>query len=97
LHWHLLSRAVELGQRQFDFKRSTFDSGTYRFNEQWGARPSGSMWYYYSRIGRISQAPPDNDRFGKAIKIWRGMPVALRQWIWIGDRTRNAMDPVHSQ
>ena len=37
LYWELLSQAIARGCKSFDFGRSTVDSGTYRFKQQWGA------------------------------------------------------------
>jgi serine/alanine adding enzyme len=81
MYWHLLSRAIERGQPVFDFGRSSPDSGTYRFKDQWGARPSPSIWQYYLRHGSIEAMRPDNARFGLAIKVWQRLPVALTRWI----------------
>jgi serine/alanine adding enzyme len=81
MYWHLLSRTVERGQPVFDFGRSTPDSGTYKFKDQWGAQPSPSIWQYYLRRGSIAAMRPDNARFGLAIKVWRRLPVALTRWI----------------
>ena len=39
LYWTALSYACESGHRRFDFGRSPPHEGTYRFKEQWGARP----------------------------------------------------------
>src|SRR5262249_12227691 len=53
MYYHLLARAVERGQDVFDFGRSTPQGGTYRFKEQWGARPAGSEWQSYLRAGSL--------------------------------------------
>src|SRR6185369_10200078 len=37
LYWEALRRACAGGFRRFDFGRSTRDSGTHRFKQQWGA------------------------------------------------------------
>ncbi|HZN35756.1 MAG TPA: FemAB family XrtA/PEP-CTERM system-associated protein [Pirellulaceae bacterium] len=81
MYWHLLKRAVERGQAVFDFGRSTVDSGTYRFKEQWGAEPSPSVWQYYLRRGSIGDLRPDNARFSLAIRAWQRLPVWLTRLI----------------
>lgn len=81
LYWSLLSRAIERGQQEFDFGRSSTGSGTYRFKEQWGAQPSPSVWQYYLRRGTVSDMRPDNAKFGLAIKLWRRLPVPLTRWL----------------
>jgi FemAB-related protein (PEP-CTERM system-associated) len=81
MYWRLLCRAVERGQDQFDFGRSSPDSGTYRFKEQWGAQPTPSAWQYHIRHGEVDQMRPDNARFGRLIRIWQRLPVPLTRWI----------------
>jgi FemAB-related protein (PEP-CTERM system-associated) len=81
MYWHLLARAVERGQRTFDFGRSTRDGSTYRFKEQWGAVPSASCWQYYLRRGSAEKLRPTNSKFGLAIRVWQRLPVALTRWI----------------
>src|SRR5207248_5237531 len=44
MYWHLLERAVQRGQSEFDFGRSSPDSNTYRFKKQWGAKPVPANW-----------------------------------------------------
>jgi FemAB-related protein (PEP-CTERM system-associated) len=77
MYWHLLSRAAERGQKQFDFGRSTIESNTYKFKAQWGAKPHPSVWQYYVRRGSIGEMRPDNAKFGLAIKVWQRLPVWL--------------------
>jgi FemAB-related protein (PEP-CTERM system-associated) len=81
MYWRLLCRAVERGQQRFDFGRSSPGSGTYRFKEQWGARPAPSVWQYHVRKGAIDQMRPDNARFGRLIRIWQRLPVPVTRWI----------------
>jgi FemAB-related protein (PEP-CTERM system-associated) len=40
LYWSLLKFSADHGCEQFDFGRSTFNEGTYRFKAQWGAKPT---------------------------------------------------------
>jgi len=81
MYWELLKRAVERGQRVFDFGRSSEGSGTYRFKQQWGAQPHPSVWQYYLRQGSASDMRPDNKKFGLAIRVWQKLPVALTRLI----------------
>jgi FemAB-related protein (PEP-CTERM system-associated) len=81
MYWRLLCRAVERGQNRFDFGRSSPGSGTYRFKEQWGARPMPSVWQYHVRKGDIDQMRPDNARFGRLIQVWRRLPLPLTRLI----------------
>lgn len=81
MYWNLLQRAISRGQRSFDFGRSSVDSGTYRFKQQWGAAAVPSVWQYYLRNGSIRALRPDNAQFSLAIKLWQRLPVSLTKWI----------------
>jgi hypothetical protein len=76
-----LERAVERGSRRFDFGRSTIDSNTFRFKQQWGARPEPSCWQYYVRRGTLGDMRPDHGRFRLAIKAWRHLPLPVSRWL----------------
>lgn len=75
LYWHCLKRAVERGQSAFDFGRSSHDSGTFRFKQQWGAEACPAVWQYHLRRGRIGDVRPGSGRFDKVIAIWKQLPV----------------------
>jgi FemAB-related protein (PEP-CTERM system-associated) len=77
MYWHLLTRAIERGQATFDFGRSTEGSGTYKFKEQWGARPAPAVWQYHVRKGSARAMRPDNGKFGLAIRVWQKLPLWL--------------------
>jgi FemAB-related protein (PEP-CTERM system-associated) len=44
LYWSLLEHVSDLGCTEFDFGRSTYDQGTYKFKRQWGAEPVPLAW-----------------------------------------------------
>lgn len=44
LYWTIQSQLCERGVRQFDFGRSTYGEGTYKFKKQWGAVPVALDW-----------------------------------------------------
>jgi FemAB-related protein (PEP-CTERM system-associated) len=81
MYWHLLSRSIERGQRCFDFGRSSPESGTYRFKQQWGAQPVETVWQYYLRRGSLQDMRPDNRKYRSLIRIWRHLPVAVARWL----------------
>lgn len=81
MYWHLLTRAVERGQRVFDFGRSSEGSGTYRFKKQWGALPCPSAWQYLERTGSAADMRPESGKFGLMIKVWQRLPVWLTRAI----------------
>jgi FemAB-related protein (PEP-CTERM system-associated) len=44
LYWSLLKHVCDLGCNEFDFGRSTYDEGTFKFKRQWGAEPVSLNW-----------------------------------------------------
>jgi serine/alanine adding enzyme len=82
LYWNALKFACEMGYRSFDFGRSTPGEGTYKFKEQWGAKPVQLYWHYWLRNGGPApELNPKNPKFQMAIKIWKRIPVGLTRII----------------
>jgi len=78
LYKSVLEYACERRFRVFDFGRSTPDSGTYKFKEQWGAQPVGLHWYYWLAEGdTLPDLSPSNSKFRLAISVWRRLPLAV--------------------
>ena len=78
LYWEVLKFAIKNRYRYFDFGRSSMDSGTYRFKQQWGAIPKQSYWHYWLPDNvDMPKLNPDNPRFLLAISIWKKLPVFL--------------------
>ena len=57
LYWSVLEFACSRAATVFDFGRSTLDSGTYRFKQQWGAEPQQLHWHYWLNERRRAAAP----------------------------------------
>jgi len=82
LYASVLAFACDAGYRVFDFGRSTPGEGTYRFKEQWGARPTQLYWHYWLRNGGpMPEINPHNPKYELAIKIWQRLPVGLTKLI----------------
>jgi hypothetical protein len=77
MYWQLLERAVQRQQASFDFGRSSKDSNTFRFKKQWGAEPVQATWQYYARTGSAGEMRHDNPRYGRLVRLWQRMPLAL--------------------
>ena len=77
----LLERAIERGQAEFDFGRSTLDGSTYRFKKQWGAEPHPAAWQYHVREGTVGDMRPENPRYQRMIRLWQNLPVSLTRYI----------------
>ena len=79
LYWSLLSHCAEYGFQSFDFGRSTYDEGTYRFKKQWGAKAEALRWRQYDRDGE-----PIPQQYGQSSRstlrqtsetLWRKLPL----------------------
>ena len=82
LYWNSLKFACENGYRIFDFGRSTPGEGTYKFKEQWGAKPIQLYWHYWLRDGGpLPELNPKNPKYQMAIKIWKILPVTVTKFI----------------
>jgi FemAB-related protein (PEP-CTERM system-associated) len=81
MYSRLLERAIERGARTFDFGRSSVDSGTYKFKQQWGALPQQAVWQYYLRSGSQHEMRADDPSKQRMVEIWKRLPVWLTKWI----------------
>lgn len=81
MYHKLLERAIEKGAREFDFGRSSIGSGTYKFKEQWGAKPQSAVWQYYVRRGDPADMRPDSQGKKRLVQTWQKLPVRLTRWI----------------
>lgn len=78
LYWETLKYAIESGCDRFDFGRSSIESGTYRFKQQWGARPRQMYWNYWMRSGgEPPRINPSNPKYRSAIALWRRLPLPI--------------------
>lgn len=82
LYWTALRHALQIGCKRFDFGRSTPGEGTYRFKEQWGAKPLQLNWQYLLPDGvALPELNNKNPKFEMAIKIWRKLPISLTRFL----------------
>jgi serine/alanine adding enzyme len=76
LYFRMLEYACEQGFSHFDFGRSSPGEGTFKFKEQWGARPVNLHWHYIS-LNNQPVDEHDKSKFEKAIYYWQKLPVCL--------------------
>jgi FemAB-related protein (PEP-CTERM system-associated) len=82
LYWTALRFACKKEYAVFDFGRSTPEEGTYKFKEQWGAKPIQLYWHYWLRNGGpVPELNPKNPKYQAAIKVWRRLPLSLTRLI----------------
>ncbi len=85
LYWDAMKRAIVDNYRVFDFGRSSYDSGPYRFKKQWGATEIPLHWHYRVFNGEIPDINPNSPRFELMVRCWQRMPLVLSNRIgpWI--------------
>ncbi len=78
LYWEVLKFAIDKNFEQFDFGRSSKNGGTYRFKQQWGAKPMQLYWHYW--LGKAGQPPSrnaSNPKYATVINVWKHLPLAF--------------------
>jgi FemAB-related protein (PEP-CTERM system-associated) len=80
MYWQVMERAREKGCRIFDYGRSKRGTGAFDFKSYWGFEPE-PLYYEYFLVKRTTMPnlSPTNPRFGKAIELWRKLPLKLTQ------------------
>lgn len=82
LYWTLIEQAIATGAARLDFGRSSPESGTYRFKQQWGAVAQPLCWEYGLAPGQpVPNLAPANPRFGVAIAAWKRLPVPVATFV----------------
>lgn len=78
LYWSLLKEVTDSGAKEFDFGRSTYGEGTFKFKQQWGAQPLPLNWYL------PGQQPPPSEKQAKPGKLrkiveqtWTRLPISV--------------------
>ncbi len=78
LYWCGIKYACDMGFDYLDFGRSTRETGTDLFKRQWGAEPVQLYYQYYlNRATRVPVVDANNNKYEKAINIWKKMPVRV--------------------
>jgi serine/alanine adding enzyme len=84
LYWELLMTSIGRSCTRFDFGRSTIDSGTYRFKQQWGAKPRQLHWHRWERRQRAHSGDDaaDGGRLRRyATSAWRRLPLPIANFL----------------
>lgn len=82
MYWQVMERGRGKGCRIFDYGRSKRGTGAFDFKTYWGFEPE-PLYYEYFLVKRkeMPNLSPTNPKFGKAIELWRKMPLTLTQLI----------------
>ena len=88
LYWNLLKASCDRGATLFDFGRSTYDEGTFKFKQQWGAKPVLLDWQYLDSQARpVAQNASENTKTRQlVVSAWKKIPLPLANSI--GPRLR---------
>jgi FemAB-related protein (PEP-CTERM system-associated) len=82
LYWEVLKLAIAEKHRYFDFGRSSMDSGTFHFKQQWGAQPKRLHWHYWLRDAEeLPMLNPANPRYALMINLWKKLPLQVSKWL----------------
>jgi FemAB-related protein (PEP-CTERM system-associated) len=82
LYWSILECAEQEGADTLDFGRSTPGEGTFKFKEQWGARPVALHWEYcLLNGGPVPNTSPSNPKFRLMIETWKRLPLPVATWL----------------
>lgn len=82
LYWEVLKFAIKNQYLYFDFGRSSKGAGTFRFKQQWGAKPKQLYWHYWlPNNAEMPKLNPDNPKFALAIRIWQKIPIFITKII----------------
>ncbi len=78
LYWNLLRVSCDRGCKQFDFGRSTYGEGTYRFKKQWGARPVLLDWQTLNEQGVVAEKSASKSRVRDMVEtVWKKLPLSV--------------------
>lgn len=86
LYWSLLEYVSDHGMTQFDFGRSTFGEGTFKFKQQWGAEPVVLNWCL-PNLTKTDETTnlAANTEPGKIRTLventWSVMPIGFTTWL----------------
>jgi FemAB-related protein (PEP-CTERM system-associated) len=82
LYWEVLKFAIDNQYQYFDFGRSSKDSGTFRFKQQWGAIPKQCYWHYWLKNNaEMPSLNPNNPKYKLVISLWKKLPVSVTKYI----------------
>jgi serine/alanine adding enzyme len=82
LYWTMLEYACQKNYRVFDFGRSTVGEGTFRFKEQWGAKPASLYWYRFEHDNHsAADTGQDKNRMTRAVELWKRLPVPVTRYL----------------
>ena len=77
LYSHLMEEGIKRGLTLFNFGRSTANSPTHRFKQQWGGVDVPLSWPCWPAQASHAVAHADKPVFKVATAVWQRLPVAV--------------------
>ncbi len=82
LYWEVLKFAIESQYQYFDFGRSSKNAGTFRFKQQWGAKPKQLYWHYWlPENSGLPELNPANPKYKLFINLWKRLPLNITKLV----------------
>lgn len=82
LYWSLLKEVCDRGCSLFDFGRSSFDEGTFKFKAQWGAQPAPLIWRDQNSDANTVLPPSTKSKYRPLIEnAWRRLPLPVANFV----------------
>ena len=78
MYWELMRHSADEGLTSFDFGRSKYNTGPYKFKKNWGFEPTPLPYeYYLVNTDKMPDVNPNNPRYRRLVDIWRRLPLPL--------------------
>lgn len=82
IYWECIKSGCECGYKYFDFGKSIWDSGTYRFKIPWGAEPYQLYYQYYLHKAKvIPNVSQENENRKLFAQLYSKVPLQLANLI----------------
>lgn len=76
-----MEESIRSGYKYFDFGRSSPDSGTFKFKQQWGAAPQTLHWYYLANPTDVPDVNPNSPKFSLFVGAWKLLPLPVANFV----------------
>jgi len=81
LYWEAMKRGLEKSMKDFNFGRSSKDSGHYIFKKRWGASVQQLFYQYISYNGKTYDLNPNNPKYKLAVNLWKKLPLSVANYL----------------
>lgn len=78
MYWEAVKLGISLELELLDLGRSPLNSGTYKYKEQWGAKP---VQLSYFLLGGAGHAPPNKDDLNFLVELWKKIPAVITDFV----------------